>query len=276
MLSTPRVPHSKFRVNQWSFGHRSRSPRVLPRGCFRGDGKAQQEGCLCLTWASTRTAKLAFVSLVAIPLNYFISTKVPEARRVEYWGEDQPEKMLQTREKAMASHSTTLAWKIPWMEEPGRLQSMGSLRVGHDSATSLFTFHFHALEKEMATHSSVPAWRIPWTEKPGRLQSMGSHRVGHDWGDAAAAAAGRAKGFHRVGVEAADALWALRRPLVAASHPAAYSRGLSSAGALASWCYRPLWDRMLNSAACPDSPFCWPQSGPSSRHVKGRLRAPMQ
>jgi len=47
----------------------------------------------------------------------------------------------------MAPHSSTLAWKIPWMEEPGRLQSMGSLRVGHDWATSLslftFTFHFH-------------------------------------------------------------------------------------------------------------------------------------
>ena len=35
-------------------------------------------------------------------------------------------------EKAMATHSSTLAWKIPWMEEPGRLQSMGLLRVGHD------------------------------------------------------------------------------------------------------------------------------------------------
>ena len=35
-------------------------------------------------------------------------------------------------EKAMAPHSSTLAWEIPWMEEPGRLQSMGSLRVGHD------------------------------------------------------------------------------------------------------------------------------------------------
>ena len=35
-------------------------------------------------------------------------------------------------EKAMAPHSSTLAWKIPWMEEPGGLQSMGSLRVGHD------------------------------------------------------------------------------------------------------------------------------------------------
>ena len=37
----------------------------------------------------------------------------------------------------MAPHSSTLAWKIPWMEEPGRLQSMGSLRVGHDWVTSL-------------------------------------------------------------------------------------------------------------------------------------------
>ena len=46
------------------------------------------------------------------------------------------------------------------MEEPGRLQSMGSLRVGHDLSDSTFTFHFHALEKEMATHSRVLAWRI--------------------------------------------------------------------------------------------------------------------
>ena len=74
----------------------------------------------------------------------------------------------------MATHSSTLAWKIPWMEEPGRLQSMGSLRV------FTFTFHFDALEKEMATRSSVLAWRIPGTRKPGGLQSMGSPRVGHD------------------------------------------------------------------------------------------------
>ena len=82
-------------------------------------------------------------------------------------------------EKAMAPHSSTLAWKIPWTEEPGRLQSMGSLRVGHDF-TFTFTFHFHALEKEMATDSSVLAWRIPGTGEPGGLPSMGSHRVGHD------------------------------------------------------------------------------------------------
>ena len=41
-------------------------------------------------------------------------------------------KALRAPEKAMARHSSTLAWKIPWTEEPGRLQSMGSLRVGHD------------------------------------------------------------------------------------------------------------------------------------------------
>jgi len=88
----------------------------------------------------------------------------------------------------MAPHSSTLAWKIPWTEEPGRLQSMGSIRVGHDWVTSLslFTFHFHALEKEMAIHSSVLAWRIPGTEETGGLPSMGSHRVGHDWSDLAA------------------------------------------------------------------------------------------
>ena len=77
----------------------------------------------------------------------------------------------------MAPHSSTLAWKIPWMGEPGGLQSMGSLRVRHDLT---FTFHFHALEKEMATHSSVLAWRIPGSAEPGGLLSMGSHRVGHD------------------------------------------------------------------------------------------------
>ena len=79
----------------------------------------------------------------------------------------------------MAPHSSTLAWRIPWMEEPGGLQSMGS-----QSRTRLsdftFTFHYLALEKEMATHCSVLVWRISWTEEPGVLQSMGSHRVGHD------------------------------------------------------------------------------------------------
>ena len=79
----------------------------------------------------------------------------------------------------MAPHSSTPAWKIPWTEEPGRLQSMGSLRVKTRLSNFIFTFHFHALEKEMATHSRVLAWRIPGTEEPGGLLSLGWHRVGH-------------------------------------------------------------------------------------------------
>ena len=58
------------------------------------------------------------------------------------------------------------------MEEPGRVQSMGSLES--DMTGRL---HFHALEKEMATHSSVLAWRNPGTGEPGGLPSLGSHRV---------------------------------------------------------------------------------------------------
>ena len=65
----------------------------------------------------------------------------------------------------MAPHSSTLAWKIPWMEEPGRLQSMGSLRVGHDWATSLSLFTY--------MH-----WRRKWQPSPeflpGESQGRGS------------------------------------------------------------------------------------------------------
>ena len=79
----------------------------------------------------------------------------------------------------MAPHSSTLAWKIPRAEEPGRLQSMRSLSRTRLSDFTV-TFHFHAVEKDMATYSSVLAWRIPGTGEPGGLPSMGSHRVGHD------------------------------------------------------------------------------------------------
>ena len=82
----------------------------------------------------------------------------------------------------MATHSSTLAWKSPWMEEPGRLQSMGSRTVvsKESDTTERLHFHFHALEKEMATHSSVFAWRILGTGEPGGLLSLGSHRVQQD------------------------------------------------------------------------------------------------
>ena len=72
----------------------------------------------------------------------------------------------------MAPHSSTLAWKIPWMEEPAV--------HGVTESDTTERLHFQALGKEMATHSSVLAWKIPGTAEPDGLLSMGSHRVGHD------------------------------------------------------------------------------------------------
>ena len=66
-------------------------------------------------------------------------------------------------EKAMASHSSTLAWKIPWTEEPGGLQSMGSLRVRHDWATSLSLFTFmHWRRKWQPTPMFLPGESQGW------------------------------------------------------------------------------------------------------------------
>ena len=98
---------------------------------------------------------------------FFLLIPQPDKKRHWFWIG-----LRSISEKAMAPHSSTLAWKIPWTEEPGRLQSMGSLSRTRLSDFT-FTFHFHALEKEMATHSSVLAWRIPGTGKPGGLPSMG-------------------------------------------------------------------------------------------------------
>ena len=92
--------------------------------------------------------------------------------------------------KAMATHSSILAWKIPWTEEPGRLQFMGSRRVGHNWVTSLSFFQ--------DTTGSIPgSGRFPWSRKreptpvflPGKFHeqrsltghSLWGRRVGHDW-----------------------------------------------------------------------------------------------
>ena len=97
-----------------------------------------------------------------------------------------------TPEKAMPTHSSTLAWKIQWTEEPGRLQSVHGVAKSRTRLGDFtFTFHFHAWEKEMATHSSVLAWGIPGTGESGGLLPMGSHRVRRDWSDLAAAAGER-------------------------------------------------------------------------------------
>ena len=80
--------------------------------------------------------------------------------------------MTSSSEKAMAPHSSTLAWKIPWVEEPGRLQSMGLLRVTRLS-DFIFTFHIHALEKE---RQPTPVFL------PGESQGWGSLVGCHLWG----------------------------------------------------------------------------------------------
>ena len=74
----------------------------------------------------------------------------------------------------MAPHSSTLAWKIPRTEEPGRLQPMMVAEGRSRLRDFTFTFHFHALEKEMATHSNVLDWRILGTGESGGLPSLGS------------------------------------------------------------------------------------------------------
>ena len=81
--------------------------------------------------------------------------------------------------------SNTLAWKIPWMEEPGRLQSMGSWRVRYNSATSLSLFSFMRWRRKW---QPTPVFLAGESQgEPGGLPSMGSHRVGHNWSDLAAA-----------------------------------------------------------------------------------------
>ena len=61
----------------------------------------------------------------------------------------------------MAPHSSTLAWKILWTEEPGRLHGVHGVAQSQTRLSDLtFTFHFHVLEKEMATHSRILAWRL--------------------------------------------------------------------------------------------------------------------
>ena len=96
--------------------------------------------------------------------------------------------ILRHPEKAMATHSSILAWKIPWAEDPGRLQSMRFRRVGRDWVTSLSLFTFMHWRRK---------WQPTTVFLPGESQGTGSlmgcrlglHRVGHDWSDLAAAAA---------------------------------------------------------------------------------------
>ena len=101
------------------------------------------------------------------------SFQSPIMKKASFWGISFKGSYRSSLEKAMAPHSSTLAWKIPWTEEPGRLQSMGSLRVRHDWVTSLSLFTF--------MH-----WRRKWQPTPvflpGESQGRGSLVGCHLWG----------------------------------------------------------------------------------------------
>ena len=97
----------------------------------------------------------------------------------------------------MATHSSLLAWRIPWAEEPGELQSMGSQRSGHEWVTkhthtvsppwfcqtlmvnTSIMVHFKAMILILQFWVNSGSWW--WTGRPGVLRFMGSQRVGHDW-----------------------------------------------------------------------------------------------
>ena len=112
------------------------------------------------------TSFLTFWSL------YFWTQIKSKRRKHQSWQNNSRSKST-LKEKAVAPHSTTLAWKIPWTEEPGGLQSMGSQRVRHDWATSLPLFTFMR-------------WRRKWQPTPvflpGESQGLGSLVGCHLWG----------------------------------------------------------------------------------------------
>ena len=111
----------------------------------------------CFQWVVVLYKMLSVFSYVYLPPIYLL-----------WWG------VHIFLEKATATHSSTLAWKIPWMEEPGRLQSMGSLRVRHDWATSLWLFTFmHWRKKWQPTPVFLPG------ESHGQKSLVGCSPWGH-------------------------------------------------------------------------------------------------
>ena len=114
-----------------------------------------------------------------MPCTSLLAQKVKNLPAIqEIWVQSQNQE--NPLKNGVAIYSSITAWRIPWTEEPGGLQT----REGHkklDMTEQLtFSLYIPNLEKEMATHSSTLAWRIPWREEPGRLQSMGLQRVRHN------------------------------------------------------------------------------------------------
>ena len=112
----------------------------------------------------------------------------------------------------MAPHSSTLAWKIPWTEDPGRLKSIRSGGVRHGWATSLSLFTFTRWRRKwQPTPVFLPGESQGRGGGPGGLPSTGSHRVRHDWSDLAAAAAVDTEEDHSSGNFAYGIKWWWRR-----------------------------------------------------------------
>ena len=106
----------------------------FPKGQRRGKETKKSRWAWVVSWSSPyrgRSFPLCVCVCVCVSMHVCVMASLLESLR-----------LCSHSEKVMAIHSSTLAWKIPWMEEPGGLQSMGSLGVGHDWAASLSLFTF--------------------------------------------------------------------------------------------------------------------------------------
>ena len=124
-LCAGEVPQSFHSLSRSSFrGRQGNTVRRNPGLGIWGEKRAHNSCCRnsALEKVSPRTSLVAQTAKRLPPM---------QETRVRFLGREDP------LDKEMATHSSTLAWKIPWMEDPGRLQSMGSQRVGHDWTTSL-------------------------------------------------------------------------------------------------------------------------------------------
>ena len=139
------------RTPHWLFGSKGKFDKNCYH-CIKSNwwkGYMTIPWCLSIQWTALLSADT--VSCLGVPHNEEIS----------YW-------LGIASEKAMATHSSTLVWKIPWTEEPGRLQSMGSLRVGHDWETSLSLLTFmHWTGKWQPTPVFLPGESQGWQSLVG-------------------------------------------------------------------------------------------------------------
>ena len=132
-------------------------PLLLPPSIFPSTRVLSNESALHIRWP--KYWSFSFSWFISIPLNLLLILKT----------------LIFSTEKAMTTHSSTLVWKIPWTEEPGRPQSMELLRVGHDWATSLSLFTFMHWKRK---------WQPTPVFLPGESQGRGSLVGCRLWGRA--------------------------------------------------------------------------------------------